>query len=228
MVSSRKSRAKVREGKKPFEVSVVVQQRVVVHTAVKIWKTYKLIYVQCLCLKCYKLDIFRNSFKRNKSQSYLRIIAQNFKEWRFFKKLIILALFFHLLEHFVSIYIVCVFFGSLGWPFLYLKLWTKYGFIVLAFFLAPTGCSAALMVVAEDQTHISSRGILQQPKVFVLDETFFVSKILTGCCFMPPSLSTFEVKLITSFIWFVHWTKKHIPTSLPETDKEKLACQSSS
>ena len=38
------------------------------------------------------------------------------------------------------------------------------------------------------QTHISSRGILQQPKVFVLDETFFVSKILTGCCFMPPSL----------------------------------------
>ena len=78
------------------------------------------------------------------------------------------------------------------------------------------------------QTHISSRGILQQPKVFVLDETFFVSKILTGCCFMPPSLSTFEVKLITSFIWFVHWTKKHIPTSLPETDKEKLACQSSS
>lgn len=84
---------------------------------------------------------------------------------------------------------MCVFFGSLGWPFLYLKLWTKYGFIVLAFFLAPTGCSAALMVVAEDQTHISSRGILQQPKVFVLDETFFVSKILTGCCFMPPSLS---------------------------------------
>ena len=52
MVSSRKSRAKVREGKKPFEVSVVVQQRVVVHTAVKIWKTDKLIYVQCLCLKC--------------------------------------------------------------------------------------------------------------------------------------------------------------------------------
>ena len=105
---------------------------------------------------------------------------------------------------------MCVFFGSLGWPFLYLKLWTKYGFIVLAFFLAPTGCSAALRGVAEDQTHISSRGILQQPKVFVLDETFFVSKILTGCCFMPPSLSTFEVKLITSFIWFVHWTKNEL------------------
>ena len=35
------------------------------------------------------------------------------------------------------------------------------------------------------QTHISSRGILQQPKLFVVDETFFVSKILTGCCLMP-------------------------------------------
>ena len=91
MVSSRNSRAKVREGKKPFEVSVVVQQRVVVHTAVKIWKTYKLIYVQCLCLTRH---ISKFCQKKNKSQSYLRIIAQNFKEWRFFKKLIILALFF--------------------------------------------------------------------------------------------------------------------------------------
>ena len=41
---------------------------------------------------------------------------------------------------------MCVFFGSLGWPFLYLKLWTKYGLIVLAFFLAPTGA----LVVAEE------------------------------------------------------------------------------
>ena len=31
---------------------------------------------------------------------------------------------------------------------------------------------------SEDQTHISSRGILQQPKVFVLDETFFCLKNL--------------------------------------------------
>ena len=75
-----------------------------------------MIHIQCLCLKCYKLDVFRNSFKRNKSQSYLRIIVQNFKEWRFFKKLIILALFFHLLEHFVSVYLyivyMCVFWKS--------------------------------------------------------------------------------------------------------------------
>ena len=189
-----------------------------------------MIHVQCLCLKCYKLDVFRNSFKRNKSQSYLRIIVQNFKEWRFFKKLIILALFFSFIRTLCEyIHSMCVFFGSLGWPFLYLKLWTKYGFIVLAFFLAPTGCSAALMVVAEDQTHISSRGILQQPKVFVLDETFFCLKNLDRMLLHASfSLSAFEVKLITSFIWFVHWTKKHIPTSLPETDVEKLACQSSS
>ena len=205
MVSSRKSRAKVREGKKPFEVSVVVQQRVVVHTAVKIWKTYKLIYVQCLCLKCYKLDIFRNSFKRNKSQSYLRIIAQNFKERRFFKKLIILALFFHLLEHFVSIYIVCVCFledrfyiwssepnmVSLFWRFFWhqlaaQQLWwwwlkTKLTFHRVAYF--------------------NNQKFLYLMKPFLSQKSWQDA----ASCLL---LSTFEVKLITtSFIWFVHWTK---------------------
>ena len=58
----------------------------------------------------------------------------------------------------------------LGWPFLYLKLYNQIW-------------SHCFGVFFWHQTHISSRGILQQPKLFVVDETtFFALKILTGCC----------------------------------------------
>ena len=142
----------------------------------------------------------------------------------------ILALFFHLLEHFVSIYIVyvCVFWKSR----LTVSIFEALNQIWFHCFGVFSGTNWLLSSSDGGGWRPNSHFIAwhtSTTKSFCTWWNLFCLKNLDRMLLHASfSLSTFEVKLITSFIWFVHWTKKHIPTSLPETDKEKLACQSSS